>query len=115
MTDVRIQVQHGWAEVDVRENRVPRVVYGRTDSPDQLTDALVQAIDRVILATHLDPFEIGQSLIEIARDRSPVGCPAGCGCVTESDPDRRECACDGPCTMDPAWPGSTSSDAGSES
>jgi hypothetical protein len=31
-------------------------------------------------------------------------CPSGCGCVKESDPDARECACDGPCTMDPRWP-----------
>ena len=86
MTDVRIQVQHGWAEVEISENRAPRVVYGTT-SLDQLTDALVQAIDRVILATRLDPFEVTEMLLKIARDRSHVGCPAGCGCVTESDPD----------------------------
>lgn len=40
--------------------------------------------------------------------QTPIGCPAGCGCITESDPDARECACDGPCTMDPAWPGTAS-------
>jgi hypothetical protein len=37
-------------------------------------------------------------------------CPSGCGCVTEDDPDARECACDGPCTMDPAWPYATPAD-----
>lgn len=31
-------------------------------------------------------------------------CPKGCGCVTEDDPDRRDCACDGPCCMSENWP-----------
>jgi hypothetical protein len=31
-------------------------------------------------------------------------CPAGCGCVTEEDPDRRDCACEGPCCTAPNWP-----------
>jgi len=31
-------------------------------------------------------------------------CPSGCGCryMTE-DPDRRDCACNGPCCFDPDW------------
>jgi hypothetical protein len=31
-------------------------------------------------------------------------CPSGCGCVTEEDPDRRDCACDGPCCFAEQWP-----------
>jgi protein gp37 len=35
---------------------------------------------------------------------SPDLCPAGCGCSFAQDPDRRDCACDGPCRMDEDWP-----------
>lgn len=71
MTDVRISVQHGWAEVDVRENREPRIVYGTNKSdPDQLADALAHAVDRVVLATRLDPLEIVETLLKIVRDRA---------------------------------------------
>jgi hypothetical protein len=46
-------------------------------------------------------------LAAAARERESAGllpCPNGCGCVTEEDPDARDCACDGPCCFGEAWP-----------
>jgi len=44
------------------------------------------------------------SRVEYPRNPRWRECPAGCGCITESDPDANECACEGPCTLDPLWP-----------
>ena len=38
------------------------------------------------------------------RFPDPGDCPNGCGCRRNTnDPDRNDCACDGPCTMDATW------------
>lgn len=47
--------------------------------------------------------------LRAALDRAgalPAGapCSSGCGCRTAEDPNRRDCACDGECCMDPDWP-----------
>lgn len=34
---------------------------------------------------------------------APHLCPSGCGCALPTHPDQRDCACDGPCCMDPDW------------
>lgn len=41
---------------------------------------------------------------EYNRVHHPRPCPGGCGCIDEEDPDRFDCACSGPCTMDAEWP-----------
>lgn len=41
---------------------------------------------------------------EILIDRYAQPCPNGCGCRLEEDPDRHDCACDGPCCMATEWP-----------
>jgi protein gp37 len=33
----------------------------------------------------------------------PRPCPSGCGCTLPTHPDQHDCACDGPCCMDPDW------------
>jgi hypothetical protein len=49
---------------------------------------------------------LNESPSRVVHPPNPVWreCPAGCGCITEGDPDRHECACDGPCTLDANWP-----------
>jgi hypothetical protein len=41
--------------------------------------------------------------VQVVRSQL-MPCPSGCGCVTAEDPDRNDCACDGPCCMAEQWP-----------